>query len=179
MARLHPRDEELYARTAQIARESLEIVQRTTNLGTKLKRLDWAEQKLRDLLWLDPEREIPGLDFEETIETIQTDRKQTLQQFAAPEVAHQIGRAEKTQSGNVRMSALRRAGDLLVYCLEEMPDLPQVQELHSRFVSLGGDLVPRDRPDPLSAVHTKLRPSAGCLAGLVTMVAALLRGPRL
>ena len=176
MSSLHPQDEQLYARTAQIARESLEIVNRTSNLATKLKRLDLAEQKMRDLLWLAPENNTEALNA--LLEQIEEERPDIVRNFALAEVRHQIERAEKTKSGSVRMSALTKAGAFITYCIDELGDSTEVQELHDRLRSLGGEPIARERVDPLSAIHTKRPVPTGCSTALVALIVGILRGPK-
>jgi len=174
---MHPQDEQLYKRIAEIANQSLEIVNRSSNLGTKLTRLDLAEGKIRDLLWLAPENNAEALG--RLLKQIEEQRPDIVRNFALPEVQHQIKRAEKTKSGSVRMSALTKAGTFIAYCIDELEDSPELQELTDRLRTVGGEPIARERPDPLSMSHTKLPPpSSGCLIGLLALVVGIIRGPR-
>ena len=172
MPALHPLDEQLYTRIAQIARESLEIVNRTANLETKLKRLDLAEQNMRDLLWLAPENNTESLNA--LLEQIEQERPDIIKKFALPEVRHQIERAEKTKSGSIRMSALTKAGIFITYCIDEVGDSEELHQLAERLTLLGGEAVSRERPEPLNSIHTKRTPPGGCSTALLALVLGLL-----
>jgi hypothetical protein len=169
-------DAELYDRTALIARQSREAAQRAADLTTRLSHLDVAEQKTGDLLWLDPVLDARYL--RETIERIREERRAALGPSALAEIAGRLEIAAGAQDGAARTSALRAAGQLLTYCVDELGATSEVRALRDRLTNLGGDLLPRKRPAPLRILRRGRPPAVRILDAARWFAAMVLRRTR-
>jgi hypothetical protein len=160
MSGLRPGEKQLYLRTLEIARESLGIAMRTNNLVTKLSRLDLAEQKLEDALWLWPEGSAD--EYRAGIDEIRKSRREALQEYVLKEIRYQLERARKTKSGNVRFSALSKAALYLGYCVRDLERTEEIDSAVRELAELGGEVTEPHRPQPVSATYQRPAQPAGC-----------------
>jgi len=160
----------IYRRTMQLAVAELRRAARTASALEKLHCLEVAEQKLRDALWLRPER--GGEQFEGGLAEIQRSRERTLREQALPAVERLLEVAGALATDRDPM--LQAAGELLCFLHHYLPDDPKRPLLSARLRELGGTQPAYQPVTPLSEIYRRPEGGVGCAALIGGLLVVLL-----
>jgi len=159
----------MYRKTVQLAVSELRHAARTPDPLEKIRSLEVAEQKLKDALWLCPERSKE--QFEEGLAELQRGRQRALREQALPAVAQLLERVEEGRADGEGM--LELAGELLSFLNHYLPDDRETEALDARFRQLGGKQRPYRASAPLSEIYHRPEGGVGCATMLVCLVVGL------